>query len=112
MGDGLTRLFHIALAMVNAEGGYLLIDEFENGLYWEVQEQLWPVVFEMAELLNVQVFATSHSQDCIKGFERAWEKRPELGAMYRLERMGSSVTAFRLPMEGLSDALDSLVEVR
>jgi hypothetical protein len=46
MGDGLSRLFHIALSMVNAQGGVVLIDEFENGLYWEVQERLWPLIFK------------------------------------------------------------------
>jgi len=112
LGDGMTRLLHIGLAMANAEDGIVLIDEFENGLYWGVQAELWPVVFEMAEAFNVQVFATSHSGDCIKGFERAWEKRPDLGAMYRLERKGSSVKAFSLPIVNLSDALESLVEVR
>ncbi|RZJ89192.1 MAG: ATP-binding protein, partial [Hymenobacter sp.] len=34
MGDGITRLFHIILTLVNAKNGVLLIDEFENGLHW------------------------------------------------------------------------------
>src|ERR1017187_4219033 len=48
MGDGMTRLFHIGLAMANASGGILLIDEFENGLHWEVQKELWKALFEAA----------------------------------------------------------------
>lgn len=93
MGDGLTRLFHIALSIVNARDGVVLIDEFENGLYWEVQEQLWPLIFRMAQTFNVQVFATSHSTDCVRSFANAWEKSPDLGAMYRLERAGTSAQA-------------------
>ncbi len=112
MGDGLTRLFHIALAMVNAQHGVILIDEFENGLYWEVLEQLWPVIFRMAEELDVQVFATTHSRDCMVGFANAWGQEPSLGTMYRLERTESSVNAFSLPVQNLQDALASHVEVR
>jgi len=112
MGDGITRLFHIALAMVNAENGVLLIDEFENGLYWEVQEQLWPVIFKMAEELNVQVFATTHSNDCLKGFVNAWAERPELGAVYRLERSGEDTRARPLPRLNVTAALASEIEVR
>ncbi len=112
MGDGLTRLFHIALAMVNAQHGVILIDEFENGLYWEVLEQLWPVIFKMAEEFDVQVFSTTHSRDCTKGFASAWSQEPSLGAMYRLDRAELSVKAFRIPLPNLRDALASNVEVR
>jgi len=98
--------------MVNAENGVLLIDEFENGLYWEVQEQLWPVIFKMAEELNVQVFATTHSNDCLKGFVNAWAERPELGAVYRLERSGEDTRARPLPRLNVTAALASEIEVR
>lgn len=45
MGDGITRLFHIIVALVNARNGILLIDEFENGLHWSVQPNVWDIVF-------------------------------------------------------------------
>lgn len=68
MGDGINRILTIILAMVNCENGYLLIDEFENGLHYTVQEQLWEVIFSVAERLKIQVFATTHSYDCIDAF--------------------------------------------
>jgi hypothetical protein len=112
MGDGLIRLFHIALAMINAQGGVVLIDEFENGLYWEIQERLWPLIFEMAEAFNVQVFATSHSNDCLRSFASAWRNSPSAGSLYRLEKIDSSARILKLPMINISDALASQVEVR
>ena len=45
MGDGINRLFHIIVALVNARNGILLIDEFENGLHWSVQPKVWDIVF-------------------------------------------------------------------
>lgn len=63
MGDGITRLFHIIVALVNARNGILLIDEFENGLHWSVQPKVWDIVFQLSEKLNVQVFATTHSHE-------------------------------------------------
>lgn len=68
MGDGINRILTIILAMVNCENGYLLIDEFENGLHYSVQEKLWEIIFYLADRLNVQVFATTHSNDAIKTF--------------------------------------------
>ncbi|GAB3986828.1 AAA family ATPase [Spirosoma daeguense] len=68
MGDGVSRIFSIILSMVNCEKSYLLIDEFENGLHYSVQEKLWEVIFFLAGKLNIQVFATTHSNDTIKAF--------------------------------------------
>jgi len=68
MGDGMIRLFHIILALVNAKDGLLLIDEFENGLHWKIHPKLWDIILKLSYQLNVQVIATTHSRDCIKGF--------------------------------------------
>ena len=48
-GDGMNRLFGIALSLANAEGGVLLIDEFENGLHYSVQPDVWRMIFNMSE---------------------------------------------------------------
>jgi AAA15 family ATPase/GTPase len=112
MGDGMTRLFHIVVALVNAKDGILLIDEFENGLHWTVQPQVWDIVFQLSERLNVQIFATTHSRDCIKGFDRAWNNYPELGAFFRLDEKNGSIVATEYTSETLNDSIDMDVEVR
>jgi hypothetical protein len=114
MGDGLTHLFHIGLAMANASGGILLIDEFENGLHWEVQEQLWNALFEAANQFGVQVFATTHSNDCIQAFAEARKNRLISGAsfVYRLERKGDDISAHEFSTQGLEAALRQGIEVR
>lgn len=114
MGDGMTRLFHIGLAMANASGGILLIDEFENGLHWEVQEQLWTALFEAANQFRVQVFATTHSKDCIQAFLDAQNARliPSESYVYRLERRGESIHAHEFSAQGLEAAIRQGIEVR
>ena len=64
-GDGLNRLFVIVLSLVNAPGGLLLVDEFENGLHHSVQLDAWRMIFRLAKDLDIQVFATSHSNDAL-----------------------------------------------
>ncbi len=113
MGDGMTRLFHIIVALVNAKNGILLVDEFENGLHWSVQPLIWKTVFGLAQTLNVQVFASTHSRDCIVGFEAAWREAEHLGAFFRLEvqpTAGVNVTVYSC--ETLSDSLETGVEPR
>ncbi|MFZ1084529.1 MAG: AAA family ATPase [Terracidiphilus sp.] len=114
MGDGLTRLFHIGLAMANASGGILLIDEFENGLHWEVQEQLWKALFEASKHFGVQVFATTHSNDCIQAFIEAQKEPliPSESYVYRLERKGEDIHAHEFSSQGLEAAIRQGIEVR
>ena len=69
-GDGMNRLFGIALSLANAEGGLLLVDEFENGLHYSVQLDVWRMIFGLSQKLNIQVFATTHSTDTVKAFQK------------------------------------------
>ena len=96
MGDGINRILTIILAMVNCENGYLLIDEFENGLHYSVQEKLWEIIFDLAEQLNIQVFATTHSFDCIEAFSAVLsngKQDKDTGAMIRLENYEGNIEA-------------------
>jgi AAA15 family ATPase/GTPase len=112
LGDGMSRLLQIILSLVTAKDGALLIDEFENGLYWDIQEDVWKVVFKLAEELNVQVFATTHSRDCIAGFQKAWAENEDKGAFLRLTKKDGNVTIKEYDLELLTDSLETNVEVR
>ncbi|MDD5274461.1 MAG: AAA family ATPase [Methylovulum sp.] len=112
LGDGVTRVFHIILSLVNAKGGVLLIDEFENGLHWAVQQSVWEIVFQLANSLDVQVFCTTHSRDCIDGFGSVWKEYPQYGAFFRLFARNKTVLAQEYDIETLSDSLETDVEVR
>jgi AAA15 family ATPase/GTPase len=112
LGDGVNRLLQIMVALVNARNGILLIDEFENGLHWTVQPQIWDIVFRFAEKHNVQVFATTHSRDCIQGFNSAWNKYPELGAFFRLDAQDHLIKVTEYSSETLTDSIETDVEMR
>lgn len=87
MGDGMLRVLQIVLKVFAAQGGFLLIDEFENGLHYSVQEKIWDLVFELAEQLNIQVFATTHSWDCIESFSKvAIKHQKSEGVLFRMGR--------------------------
>jgi hypothetical protein len=92
LGDGMNRLFYIALALVNSRDGLLLIDEVGSGLHYSIQLELWRLIFTLASRLRVQVFATTHSNDCILAFQlAAQENKEEEGMLVRLERRGNMI---------------------
>lgn len=73
-GEGMSRLLQLVLSMINAKGGLLLIDEFENGLHYSIQPRVWRLLMELATKLDVQVFATTHDWDCVKSLQQAYEE--------------------------------------
>lgn len=114
MGDGINRILTIILAMVNADKGYLLIDEFENGLHYSVQEKLWEIIFKLSEDLNIQVFATTHSNDCIQGFESVLNKQSDLsaGKLIRLDNKNGVIKQVEFDAQELKIAANQNIELR
>jgi AAA15 family ATPase/GTPase len=87
LGDGMLRVLQLVLKVFPAKGGFLLIDEFENGLHFSVQEKVWALLFEMAQKLDIQIFATTHSWDCIESFAKAAIARKDIeGVLFRVGR--------------------------
>ena len=111
-GDGLNRLFGIILSLVNARGGFLLIDEFENGLHYSVQLDTWRTVFRLAQSRDIQVFATSHSWDTIEAFQRAAAEAPGNGVLVRLARRNDEIVPTVFAEDELAIATRDKIEIR
>jgi AAA15 family ATPase/GTPase len=87
LGDGMLRVLQLVLKIFPAKGGFLLIDEFENGLHFSIQEKVWELLFEMAHKLDIQIFATTHSWDCIESFVNTAIARKDVeGVLFRVGR--------------------------
>lgn len=114
MGDGINRILTIILALVNSDKGFLLIDEFENGLHHTVQEQLWNIIFNLSQKLNVQVFVTTHSEDSISGFESVLNSPGNSfdGKLIRLDNVNGNIRQVEFNAQELKIATDQNIETR
>ncbi|OQY50569.1 MAG: hypothetical protein DRR08_25180 [Candidatus Parabeggiatoa sp. nov. 2] len=75
MGGGLNRYIAIVCAIWKSKDGQLFIDEVENGIHYAKYEKLWEIIFKTSEQANYcQVFATTHSKECIEAFSRIAEE--------------------------------------
>lgn len=87
MGDGMVRILGLSSALVRCSEGLLLIDEVESGFHYSILPDVWKLIFKTAKDLNVQVFATTHSKDCIEAFtQAAIDDKESKGMLIRLER--------------------------
>jgi len=97
MGDGIWRMLGIALSLVSARGGILLVDEIDTGLHYSVMAEMWRMVRDTAERLDVQVFATTHSRDCVESLaaiSRSDVTNNSEVSIQRIERGSSQAISF------------------
>ncbi len=113
MGEGVRRVLSLVLAIANAPGGVVLIDEIENGLHYSVQKKVWQVIAQAARQANVQVFATTHSWECIRWAHEAFSESEEYDfRLFRLDRTDGDVSVSSYDRERIESALFNAVEMR
>lgn len=118
MGDGIFRILQIALKAINAKNGFLVIDEFENGLHHTVQYKVWCWLFKIAKDLDIQIFATTHSDDTIKSFAKAAIEYDDVeGVLFRMAHSiqkghEGEIIAIEYNEAKLQTILDNDIEVR
>ena len=113
LGDGAIRLFGVALALANSRDGFLVIDEAENGIHYSIQRDFWRMILQTAHEGNVQVVATTHSWDCVKGFAQAASEFEDAeGVLVRLERDDDGMRAIEYSEDELRIAAEQGIEVR
>jgi AAA15 family ATPase/GTPase len=114
MGDGMNRILTLAMALVSTEKGVLLIDEIETGLHYEAQLDMWRLVLKTSQDLDVQVFATTHSWDCIAAFKEALQELEDqsVAKLFRLDSKYGKLRAVEYDAEEIRIAVNQGVEVR
>ena len=113
MGDGMRRMLALSLALAYAKGGYLLVDEIDTGLHWTVMSDMWSLVSKAAAELDVQVFATTHSLDCLRGLAESADDggvNRESVAVFRIDR--DLPQAVRYGADELHYAVEQDTEIR
>ncbi len=105
MGEGVNRILAIILTMLNCKDGIFLLDEFDNGLHYSVQGKLWKIVFALAEQHNIQVFATTHSNDCVRSFARIAKNKA--GKLIRLQSIDNNIKAISYDEQDVLECIAS-----
>ena len=109
VGEGMLRICRLAMGMVIARGGTLLVDEVENGIHHSMVAELWHFIYETARDLDVQVFATTHSYECLQA---AQEVHSDDLMLHRLEAGETGHRSITVLPEQLETAVLHNLEVR
>jgi AAA15 family ATPase/GTPase len=113
-GDAMNRIAEIILKIINNQDSILLIDEIENGIHHSSQVALWGFLYRLAEQLNVQIFATTHSLEMTEAFVKAGLERQDSAAHFELTRheKTNKIVAINRDLETLEYGISHHKEVR
>lgn len=111
-GDGVVRLFSFVVELTSARGGVVLIDEIDAGLHFSVMGPFWRALRGLAEQHDVQIFATTHSDELIRSALAAFPDDLSWLGLYRLDRRKQGIVAVAYDEETLAAVREERFEVR
>lgn len=112
-GQGFSKLLTLFSEMLVSKAQVILIDELENGLYYAILPEIWRGIAAVAEAENIQIFATTHSRECIVAAHECFKETPDYNfALHRLQRVKDRIEAVSLDKGMLEVAIKSGLEVR
>ena len=109
-GAGMTHVARIVLDAASVEGGVLLVDELENGLHHSVLPDVWRVIDKASADFGVQVFATTHSFECIEAAHEALG--PDGFRLHRIEAEDGEHRCVTLSPTAIAGAVRHNMEIR
>lgn len=113
LGQGFNRLLAIYSEILASGSNVLLIDEIENGIHHEILPEVWKGIRELAESENIQVFATTHSWECVVAAHETYAETLDYDfALHRMVEVEGDVSVQTLGKEALEASIKGLIDVR
>jgi len=113
-GDGLKQYISIISSLYATKNSFLFIDEIENGIHYTNLDKLWEIILTISKQQNVQVFATTHSKECIESYARVAKKLgdEEITFIELGRNDDNQITSIVYDFESVIDQIDQHQEIR
>jgi hypothetical protein len=112
LSDGVNKLLSILLGIATYPGGTILIDQIEDGFYYDRFESIWKTIYSFAVLHHAQIFATSHSRECLRALLPVAQEHTSDLCLLRTKRERTTCSISQFDGEGLLAALQKNGEIR
>lgn len=115
-GQGIFRLVSILSVLLGIKPQLCIIDEIENGIHYTALPRMWRGLAKVSELLGIQIFATTHSKECLEAANRVFHDEDEAGlrdlAVIQIMKVNDKIMARVLDEEHIEAAVDIDIELR
>lgn len=113
VSNGIMKLLTILLTISALSKGIILIDEIENGIYYKIFPKMWKAVHEFCEYYDVQLFVSTHSEECLNDLLPTMAGHEEKFRLLRLEQTKEAKhTVVQFEGKDFESALETGTEVR
>jgi AAA15 family ATPase/GTPase len=65
ISDGINKLLSILLGIASFPRGLILIDQLEDGFYFDRMPSIWKILYRFATINDAQIFATTHNRELL-----------------------------------------------
>jgi len=114
--SGTHKSFTILLAAADPrlkQQGIILVDEIENGIHWSRMQSFWRLLDDVTTKTQIQVFATTHSYECLESFVDIMKKPVEFTIIHaKKDPKTNEFSASVIPGEFAESAIKSRLEIR
>ena len=113
-GDGVYRYITYLCIFYSIKKGIIFIDEIENGIHYTKFDEMWKMILQLSEENDVQVFATTHSKECIESYVKISKELEDEDTTYiKITKLkNNTIIAGVRDYNMLQDIIDEAHEVR
>jgi hypothetical protein len=107
-----SNLASILLNISTTVRGVVCVDEIENGFHYSRYESVWQQTYDFADVFETQVFASTHSLECLKAAIPSMRKYPDDFALIQLQQKDGVTEPFVVPEKDAIAAIENDIELR
>jgi len=112
VSSGIYKIVTILLGCASLRSGVILIDEIENGIFYEKYELVWAVLYKFAKEFGNQIFITSHCAECLESLVPVMENSADEFSLLRTERENGNCIVRHISGTSMKAALKRGSEIR
>jgi hypothetical protein len=112
VSSGINKFISLLIAIRTYRNGVILIDEIENGVYFQMFPALWEALHSFAVQNNTQLFLSTHSWECLKAAADVVDNhRKDFALIQVVQQRGVSVARIATG-DKAAGAIEADIEVR
>ena len=112
LSAGIYKIVSMLVATASIRNGIILIDEIENGIFYEKYPAIWRILYSFAQKTESQIFVTSHSDECLRALPDIIDGKPNDFSLLRTSRENGACKVEHINGIAVKAALSGGNEIR